>query len=90
MPYILKLIAFPLDFSSLKNLLDRKSECKKIGQEIFDAFKKENDGKSEAAGEEVVRFCEAMLTCAKDGHDRQKYIEQAWDGIGDGDWRWIV
>lgn len=76
---------------SLDSILDGgtvESACKAIGQEIFDKYKSETGGNSLAAEAAVRRICDAVKGIASDGSLRSRYIERAWDGIGDDKWRW--
>ncbi len=65
-----------------------RNKCNKIGQEIFDYFKNQY-GNTSAGQNACVRICEAMIHEATDGKLRTRYIESAWDGIGDKNWRWM-
>lgn len=77
--YILKLIAIPLD----SILGDHEAACKAIGQELFDKC-----SSTQRSKETVKKVCEALAHCAKDGKLRKQYVEYAWEGIGNDDWRW--
>ncbi len=75
----------------LDAILDRgpvEKRCKAIGQEIFDKYKEEAGGNSNAGRKAVVNICDSIGTHAIDGSLRKQYIERAWDGIGDSNWRW--
>ena len=77
----------------LNSILDRgigESNCKAIGQKAFDEFKKQANGNSWAAREAVQKICNSMLSLAQDGSLRKQYIEHAWNGIGDENWRWMA
>lgn len=79
--------------SPLESILDMGEEerkCKEIGQEIFNQFKAENDGKSSEGKAAVQRICNAVAFMTTDGALRKQYIERAWDGIGDDNWRWMA
>ena len=85
--YINQLILIePLD-----SILDRgevQAKCKAIGQEIFDTYKAKANGESEAGEEAVKKICNAVRLACTDGKLRAQYIERAWNGIGDDNWRW--
>lgn len=78
----------------VNTLLDRgavEQRCRAIGQEIFDHYKAQKWGSSEAGKEAVQRICEAALFLSKDpreGAARKGSIERVWNGIGDATWRW--
>lgn len=77
--------------SPLNSILDMgagESKCKAIGQEIFDKYKQEAGGLTDAGREAVKKICNAILFSASDGSLRKQYVERAWDGIGDNNWRW--
>jgi len=82
--YIQMLCSMPLD-SILK---EREAECKAIGQKAFNEFKEKSGGNSFAAKEAVQDLCDSILSIAKDGALRKRYVESAWGGIGDDNWRW--
>ncbi|MCB1180862.1 MAG: hypothetical protein KDK55_02410 [Chlamydiia bacterium] len=67
---------------------EQENFCKTLGQEIFDKFKKANEGQTSAGKEAVINICNAIKFCAKDGFLRKQYVERAWNGIGDDHWRW--
>lgn len=85
--YVQKLISItPLDA-----ILDRgagERNCKAIGQEIFDTFKKISHGDSAGGTEAAQRICDAVHFASRDGFLRKQYVERAWDGIGDDNWQW--
>ncbi len=84
--YVKKLSIIPLD-----SILDRgvvEAQTHAIGQEIFDRYKKEKEGRSLAGQAAAVKICNAVKSIAIDGNLRSQYIERAWDNIGDSTWRW--
>jgi hypothetical protein len=80
--------------SPLDSILDGatvESQCKAIGQEIFDKYKRESGGSSSAGREAVKKICNAILSSsATDKSLRKQYIERAWNGIGDKSWQWLA
>ncbi len=75
----------------LDTILDRGSvekQCKEIGQQAFDEFKRQANGSSMAGKEAVQEICTLISSIASDGKLRIQYIERAWEGIGDEQWRW--
>ncbi len=86
--YVAKLSALPLD--SILDYGDGEKACKILGQKIFDDFKKRASGKSLAGKVAVQGACERVAKTAPDGRLRKQYIERAWDGIGDENWRWMA
>jgi hypothetical protein len=83
--YVIKLVSMPLD----SILGEQESACKALGQEIFDKFKQANGNSTLAGRNAAVNICDALAFCAKDGSLRKRYVESAWDGIGDANWRWF-
>lgn len=76
---------------AVNSILDRgdiERRCKEIGQQIFDHYKTNAQGNSEAGRSAVIRICKAAKVLASDGAVRKAHIEHAWDGIGDANWRW--
>lgn len=77
----------------LDSIIDRgeeESKCKAIGQEIFEKYKSKAGGNSWAGKEAVQKICNSIVSIAHDGHLRKKYIERAWNGIGDNNWHWLA
>lgn len=75
----------------LDAILDKgevEKSCKAIGQEIFDRYKQEAGGSTEAGKVTAKKICEALREYAPDGKLRKQYIEHAWNGIGDSVWGW--
>ena len=82
--YVAELVSLPLH-----SILERgvgEKDCKALGQEIFDEFKDRAGGDSSAGREAVDRICERLTKMRR---LRKRYVERAWDGIGDSTWRWI-
>lgn len=76
----------------MESILDEgevEARCKAIGQEIFDKYKQENNGDSMAAKVAAQRICNSIAFTATDGKVRKQFVERAWAGIGDKNWRWI-
>lgn len=86
--YVNKLLSFDLE-----SILDRKegeAKCHRLGQEIFDRYKSEANDDTFAGKEAVQNICDAIHFHRPDGRLRKQYIERAWDGIGDDEWRWMA
>ena len=89
-----------LDLDSILDSGSVEEKCKDIGQEIFDAYKADSQGKSlvldkaakqrisNAGKEAVQKICNAIRWNCSDGKLRQSHIERAWHGIGDEYWTW--
>lgn len=61
---------------------EKQSECKAIGQEIFDLFKSKASGNSLAGKEACQRICDSL-------EPRRRWLtERAWELIGDDNWVW--
>ena len=76
---------------NLNSILDRgdgEKKCKDIGQKIFNKFKAQNNGNSDSGREVVQNICDKVAKTATDGRLRKQYIERAWNGIGDSNWKW--
>lgn len=77
----------------LDSILDNgegQKKCKAIGQKAFDEFKKNANGNTWTAKEAVQNICDSLVSFATDGKLRKQYVERAWDGIGDDNWRWMA
>lgn len=80
--YLQRLEAIPLPKDYANGWEPFVAKCKPIGQEIFDAYKKER-GNSMAGKEMAMKVCNALQDPI-----RSRTVEVAWDGIGDHVWRW--
>jgi hypothetical protein len=85
--FLNRLVSFELD--SILDEGEGEKKCKSLGQEIFDKYKNEKDGDSNAGKKAVQKICDAIPFSCKDGSLRKQYIERAWNGIGDNKWRWM-
>ncbi len=79
---------YNIETSFLIDQGETEKKCKKVGQGIFDHYKGLKS--SELAQDALVRICDAakILGSGRDGTLRARYIEKAWDGVGDTEVRW--
>ncbi len=76
----------PLD--SILDMGEGERNCKEIGQKAFDEFKRKANGNSTEGKVALQKICNSIAFIAHDGFLRKQYIERAWAGIGDENWRW--
>lgn len=87
--YVDKLVSIQ-PFEAIIDNGKTESFCKAIGQEIFDRFKTEAKGDSEAGRRALVKICNSIYYYPTTGPMRKLYIELAWTGIGDENWTWVA
>jgi hypothetical protein len=79
---------FSVSVDSIVDNGEGEEQCKQIGQQIFDHYKRAAEEDSEAGGRAVLRICEAAKVLTHDGLVRKTHIERAWNGVGDVTWHW--
>lgn len=83
-----------IDIKDVNSILDQgitEAHVKNLGQQIFDKYK--NRAENFEAGRKAVKdICNWIRANALQDQDkgalRAEFLEYAWDGIGDNNWRW--
>lgn len=86
--FVKRLLDLPVD--SILAYPETNARCKAIGKEIFDTFKEQANGDSEAGLGAMQTISDTIAQFALDGDKRAKYIELAWNGVGDSKMHWFA
>lgn len=66
--------------------LDAKKRCAKLGQEMFETYKKIEKGDSKKGGRKLMNVFQTLKWIGQDAHLRAVFVKNAWGQVGDVNW----